>query len=315
MALVVGVLSCSVPAGAQDVTVPAIPGIPGSEPSAPVVRVEIDPRFVVGHTYRYVATTEVRAQLPDRGIRTLSLEQQARYTVSPRADGKEGVRVAGLTEHLAVALRSAGASLDYDSFEAEDRKSKIGQHLQPGLRNGIDILLNRDNRVVENESPPLDAEEAEAPGDFPRYGPEELTQLVALLLQGSSGKRVAPGESWELKGNRPVSGVGDLGFEVRFRHAGRVEYEGHPCERIAVSGTLSGLVPVTLPGEEMEMRFEGGSLGGEIYYDPVIRAYRYLKQSTSLLIETPSPDPDQPRRQIALEQSTTARLLHRIPTP
>ncbi len=314
--VVAGVLFCGAFLAAEDLTVPAIPSVPGSEkPRAPIVRIEIDPRFIIGQTYRYVANTKVRAQLPDRGIRTLALEQQARYTVSPREDGKEGVRVEGRTEHLVVALRSAGASLDYDSFEVEDRQSKIGQHLQPGLREGIDILLNRDNRVVESEKEIREVDEHEVPNTLPHYGPEELTQLVALLIQGESKRKVGIGETWTLQGNRPVSGMGDLSFEIRFRHAGTVEYEGHTCERIGLSGALSGILPAKPDGEGMEMRFEGGSLNGEIYYDPVIRTYRFLKQSISLFLETPSATPDSSERQIALEQSTEARLLHRILTP
>ena len=301
---------------AQDVTVP---NIPGSTPAvavapAPVKRVKIDPQFVLGQTYRYTANTELRAQLPDHGIRALSLEQQARFVVSPRADEKSGVRISGRTERLVVSLRSAGVTLEYDSFEAEDRKSKFGQYLQPGLRQGIDILVNRDNRVVAPEESLALPDDPKPKDTLPRFGPDELTELVSLLLQGASEKPVGPGQTWSLEGAREVSGAGQVSFDLTYRHLGSIEFEGHLCQKIGVSGSLSGLLP-TEDAFSAEMRFEGGSLGGEIYYDPVLRTFRYIKQSISMLLEMPSEQPDAPLRQIAIEQSTTSRLLHRIATP
>lgn len=319
--VVSGVVLCGFSAASawsQDVSVPAIPGSETPSVSIPVKRVKIDPRFVIGHTYRYVTNTNIRAQLPDRGIREMSLQQQARYTVSPRLDGKPGSIVNGRTEHLLVSLRSAGVALKYDSFEASDRKTKFGQFLQPGLREAIEVKINRDNRVVKSEQPVVLQGEPEAEESLPRFGPDELTELISLLLQGASRKSVGQGQTWNLQGSRVVESAGEVTFELRYQHMGTIDFEGHECEKIGVSGTLSGLLPAPASGErgvEAEMRFDGGSLGGELVYDPLLRAYRHLKQSISMLLEMPPSQPDSNPRQIAIEQTTSSRLLHRITTP
>lgn len=292
----------------QDLDVPAIPGTTGG--------LRIEPELAIGYTYRYVTKREVRARLPEVGLRNLSIEQQARLEVTERDGGKAGAVVRGRTEHLRVEMRSPVNALKYDSFEAEDRKSDFGRHLQAGLLERVRVVLNREGRPIAETIEGGSFREATA-SRYPRYGPDEIIDLVELLLQARSDGPVRPGQSWEFRGRREVEGAGEIEFDLLFRRAGGVEHEGTPCERIIVSGTVSGFLPAAREAEDTiwpGMRFEEASLRGEMRYDPVLKGYRHLRQSISLLMETDGGDDPAAESTVVLEQSTTSRLLHRIPT-
>lgn len=295
--------------------------VPDAPPSNPV---RIPPKslefgFSTGKTYRFVSRTDMRMQLPGHGIREMSLEQQARYEATIRDGGKAGVKLRGRTERLMVEVRTGDRLLSYDSLKPEDKETRMGKHFRTSLGDWVDLLFNKDNRVVSSDTGRRVAlaELAEPISEMPLFGPEELEHLAATLPQAIPDGPVAPGDTWKIEGARSIDGVGDLQFDVVYRYEGPVTHEGYACDQIVSSGQLSGDTSVPGPGGLPgggRMLLRNASLRGKVIFDPVINTIRYSEEKFTVLIELPAPEGTAPT-EIPIEQSSSVRLLHVIDTP
>lgn len=292
-------------------------------PDAPAIRaVEAEPEkleieFQAGKTYRFINKTNIRMQMPGRGIREMILEHQARFDATARADGKAGAQIKARTERLAVDIRSGEKQLTFDSLKPEDRETPIGKHFLGSLNRWVDVTLNKDLRISNAVEGGRAGIASPLPG-MPQFGPRELQQIITQVSQGIPEGEVAPGDEWIIKGSRDVGEFGTLGFEVSYRHAGTVEYEGFPCIQIDLSGRLTGDVKLpeakANPLSNDRMNFQGTSLSGRLLLDPAEKTLRLSEQTVSMLMSVPT-GPGQPPAEVPVEQQVNLRLLHVIPSP
>ncbi len=288
--------------------------LPAVAPAPPEV---VRPVFEPGHTYRFVSRVELRTQLESGVMGEAMIEQQSRFDAGVRVDGKKGVVLKGRTERLEVQLRSGGRILSYNSMNPGDQETPMGKHFRAALARSVDLTLSEKLRVVSSTEGGREAPEPALEG-IPRFGPDELKQLISTLPLGFTTVAVQQGDVWVLEGRRPVAGAGNLNFEVTYRHRGRANVEDFNCVNIEVSGQLSGNVP--LPASESEesvpagMEIQGGGIDGRILFDPLDRMVRYSEQSINLLLVIPGGEGEAPR-QVPVQQIATVRLLHVVPTP
>jgi hypothetical protein len=295
----------------------AVPDAPALRPEEAADPVAIVATFEAGKTYRFVNRTVVRMQLPGRGVREVVIEQQARFDATKREGGKPGVALKARTERLLVDLRSGEQEFRFDSLKEEDRKTRMGQHFRASLNRWVDLELNTDNRIVSSEIGGRAGIATPLPG-VPQFGPDELRQLVGMIPQGLPEDKVRPGNEWVLRGGRGVGDVGEVEFDITYRYLGSEDHEGFPCYRIDLTGRLSGdvAIPTSQNGAFScgRMDFQGTGLRGRILFDPKEKTVRQSEQTIRMEMELPGGPGEQPVK-IPVEQSTTLRLLHVIPTP
>jgi hypothetical protein len=276
--------------------------------------VRLRPEFQIGLTYRFVTRTEVHLNLPKSGGKDVEIEQQARFDVGIPTGNAGGVLLKARTDRLAVLLRSAGKTVSFDSMKPEDQKTPLGQHLQSSLNRSLMISLDESMRITAVEekglagiTPPL--------AGLPQFGSDELKQLVASLPQGFPADAVRTGDEWTLQGTQAVGEIGEMKFDVTYRHGGILLFEDNSCFEITYQGKLSG--DVQLPDEVetnltgKKMNFEGTSLRGRILYDPLDRMIRLSEQTLTMLLDLP----EFPGQKVPLEQIATVRLLRIESTP
>lgn len=272
----------------------------------------VRPVFEPGNTYRFVSRVELRTRLDSGVMGEAMIEQQSRFDAGVRVDGKKGIVLKGRTERLEVRLQSGGRVLTYHSLKPEDQQTPMGRHFQTALYRSVEFTLNERLRVVSSVEGGREAQESPLEG-IPRFGPDELKQLISTLPQGFTTVAVQPGDVWVLEGRRPVVGAGNLNFEVTYRHRGRVSFEDYFCINIDVNGQLSGNLPHPAPGGEAGMEVQGGSIDGRLLFDPLDRMVRYSEQSINLQLVIPGTEGAAPQ-QVPVQQIATVRLLHIVPT-
>lgn len=255
-------------------------------------------------------------QMPSGSVRQVIVEQQARFDASVRADGKKGVKLKGLTEKLSVALQSGDRTLTYDSLKPEDKTTTLGKHFQAALNRWVDITLDDEMRVVAAEERGRAGVATPLPG-LPQFGPDELKQLVSTISQGFTEPNASEGDEWVLQGSRNVGEVGELNFDIIYRHRGPADFEEHRCINLEFGGQLSG--DVELPGNSSsafsrgKMDFQGNGLEGRILYDPIERMVRHSEQTIVMTLQIPGKVLEEPR-EIPMQQRAIVRLLHVVPT-
>lgn len=298
-----------------------IPDIPTETPGASAARPvgpeeTIKPSFDPGNTYRFVNRTEVRMELPGKGIREVKIEQQARFDVGVRTDGKDGVKLQGRTERLKIDLKSGEKALAYDSLKSEDQTTALGKHFRASLNRMIELVLNEDLRIVSSEESGRAGIATPLPG-LPQFGPDELKQLINTVQQGFPEDPIRVGEEWTLKGRRPVGEVGEMNFDLNYRYMGMVNYDGNNCADIEFSGQLQGDVALSAGGNTAfsrgKMDFQGTQIQGRILFDPLIKMIRLNEQRIGMLLEVPG-SPGEPAVRVPMEQRATLSLLHVVPT-
>lgn len=315
--LVLGWAVFAVPLSAQ-APIPEVPSrelraVP-AQPAGP--EAVIQPRFDPGNTYRFVNRTEVRMELPGKGMREVTIEQQARFDVGVRTDGKSGVKLKGRTERLKILLKSGEKEISYDSLKPEDQKSALGQHFRSSLNRMVELTLNEELRIISSEESGRAGAATPLPG-LPQFGPDELKQLINTVQQGFPEDPVRVGDEWVLKGSRPVGEVGELNFDLDYRYLGEMNYDSHNCSNIEFTGNLSGDVALSA-GENSafsrgRMDFQGTSIRGRILFDPLINMIRLNEQTIGMLLEVPGASGDAPVR-VPMEQRASLSLLHVVPT-
>jgi hypothetical protein len=284
---------------------------PGSKATA------IRPEFLPGNTYRFVTRTELRTSLGGSG--TAFVEQQARFDTGVRVDGKNGVVIKARSERLDVQLQSGGRTITYESLKPEDRATLVGRHFEAALYRSVDFTLNEDLRVASAVEGGRIGPETPLPG-LPQFGPDELKQLMGTIPQGFPAKPVHPGDTWTLQGSRSVGSAGALNFEITYRFTGPVTFEENQCLNIEFAGQLSGDVPLPAPAEGEAaatggfIGLQGHSLTGRLLFDPLDKMLRFSEQRISLALALPGPG-EAPAKPVPVEQTTTIRLLHVVPTP
>ncbi len=297
-----------------DLSVPGIPGTERSAPSGP--RVDIQPVFQPGSTYRFIQRTEVQMQIPGQGGREAMVEQQARFDAGIRKDGKAGISLKARTERLKVVLKAGRQSINYDSLVAEDRQTVLGQHLNASLIRWVNIKLNKDHRVVAAEEDGREAKVSPLP-EFPRFGLDELQQIAVMIPQGMPKDGVRQGDVWELKGRRRVGEAGLMDFDITYRYRGEVSYEQNRYLQIDLSGQVAGEIAVSgseeSGGAVKKIEFQSPSIVGRILYDPLERMIRLSEQTISLTIEVPG-EPGQDPLLVPIQQRAILDLMHIVAT-
>jgi len=278
---------------------------------------ELKPRFQPGCTYRFVNKLEVKLQFPVRGPREAKIEQQSRFDAGIRKDGKPGMALKGRTERLKVEMKSFGESVSYDSLNAEDRQSPLGQHLNQSLTQWVELKLNKEDRIVSEEVGGRQATASLLEG-FPQFGTSDLGQTVAVVLQGMPDKAVRPGESWTVKGGRRLAETGEITLDIRCRFRGEVTHEHNRYLQIDLSGEASGNVALSTQGPEggkpILMNLQVPTLSGKILYDPLEQMVRLSEQTVRMTVEIPG-GPGAAPLVVPMQQKSKIRLLLVVPTP
>ncbi|HQZ28872.1 MAG: hypothetical protein KA250_13015 [Verrucomicrobiales bacterium] len=281
------------------------------------------PEFQIGNTYRFVVRTELKSQLPSGGPSEAVIEQQARFDARVRVDGKKGIVLRGRTERLDLRLQSGGRVLSYESLKPDDKSSVLGLHLQTMLNRSVDLTLSEKLKIhsaieggPESAVPPLEG--------IPTFGPEELQQIIALIPQGFPKGKVTVGQQWTSEGSRVIGDAGTVQFTMIYRFTGPINFEENRCLGIEFNGQVSGELP--LPQEKTDpaapvvteepsfAQVQSGRITGRIYFDPLDRMVRMIEQSVDLLLTLPGGAGAAPQ-QIPVNEVSTLRLLHVVPTP
>ena len=278
---------------------------------------ELKPRFQPGCTYRFVNELEVKLQFPVRGPREAKIEQQSRFDAGIRKDGKPGMSLKGRTERLKVEMIAMGESVSYDSLDAEDRQTPLGQHLNQSLTQWVELKLNKEDRIVSEEVGGRQATASPLEG-FPQFGTSDLGQTVAVVLQGMPDNAVRPGESWTVKGVRRLTETGEVTLDIRCRFRGEVTHEHNRFMQIDLSGEASGDVALPTRGPDggtpVLMAFQVPTLIGKILYDPLEQMVRLSEQTVSMTVEIPG-GPGAAPLVVPMQQKSKIQLLHVVPTP
>ncbi len=271
----------------------------------------LKPKFLKGNTYRFITTTNITMEIPGQGFRSIEIEQQARFDTSPRKKKKKGVFLKGLTEHLVVKIQSIEKTTLYDSLIAKTRDTPLGKHLHSAMIRRVEIELNKDQRIVSFKEVGRVALPGPLPG-MPEFGPDELKQLISTVPQGYSGGKVKPGDQWTLVGKRKVDQVGEIEFEMMYRHAGQVLQDQVSCIVIEFGGRVrSGVSDDVTDIEPAD--FQGDRIEGKMIYDPELKMVRVIEQSISMLIAMPTEDSAVAPAMVPVEQKVVTRLLHIVP--
>jgi len=274
-----------------------VPGVPPAEgQSAPsAAPVSLRWGFLPGHTYRFVGEILFRGELPGRGVREILVEQQSRLDASPRPAGRRGVALRARSERLKIDLRAREGNLAFDSLNEADRLTPLGSHFRTDLFRWVDLELNADHRIVAVREDGRIAAETASFDHLPRFGPEELQQMVGTLFQGMPEKVVVPGETWTLAGGRTLENSVKYEFELEHRYIGEVFFEGLACHRIEIEGRLTGSAPAPGPGsrtenetgDDIETRVDilASTIEGEILFDAKLGLPRLHRQTFHLVLE------------------------------
>ncbi|MEO0414603.1 MAG: hypothetical protein AAF226_06595, partial [Verrucomicrobiota bacterium] len=266
------------------------------------------PTFKVGNTYRMVTTSEIRIQPEKKPSRVVQLRQQARFDAKPRVGfgAGNGVAIRGYTERLEVTIETDGKTLVYDSLDEKTHGSPMGRHLQSSVNRYVDLELNRRSRILEKkEGGPVGAA-TPLPG-MPRFGPDELVQLINSLPQGFSPDPVRGGDEWVLKGKRSVGEMGELEFDVTYKYWGPEPYDEFTCEAITFNGYITGDIS-DIDNETAEKRridFQKSRISGKMLFDKQLGMSRYAEQQVYMVVNEPA---------ITGEEKTSTTINQKIET-
>lgn len=272
------------------------------------------PQFLPGKIYTYGSETEVVMTVPSRDggqmDRRVSMGHEARLAVSPRA-GEPGVSLDASTQRLRFQVAAGEKVMRYDSSDETTRGSALGQHFEGARRRTVTIDLDETPKIVKSEEKGGGGPATPLPG-MPQFGPDELKQLVAGLLQGFAPDPVKPGSEWTQKGTRALGQFGEMDFEITYRYARDEAVEGADCAVIEFTGDLKGDVSVSGgPGTSGgTLGFEGRKLEGRLVFDKQRRTVRESLQTVNLTIEVPNPDPAAGGKlRLPLRQEVRVKLL------
>lgn len=272
-----------------------------SLPSDPVL---MKPVFEAGKTYRFISNTTVLMAPPGGSQRRIVMVQQARYDVSDPATGARGVSVRGLTERLQVQIQSGSKSVSYDSISADNDDTAIGRHFESTVNRYVKLALNPKMRIVSQQEAGRSAAASPLPG-LPRFGPDELVQIVNMLPQPFAPDPVEIGNEWVLQGKRPVGDLGELGFEVTYQLAGQEEFENHPCYSIYFRGHMTGDI---LDPSSRSINFQGSKIEGRLLYDPAINMTRYSEHNVIMSVNLPDRESGEVKV-VPMQQKVVLRLM------
>ncbi|MDF1754755.1 MAG: hypothetical protein P1U89_18360 [Verrucomicrobiales bacterium] len=262
------------------------------------------PKFELGKTYRFISTTDVYMTPPGESPRQIRIEQQARYDVDPLSGGRKGVALRGLTEKLKVDIQAGGKSVTYDSLEKGNQNTTIGRHFESTVNRYVKMELNERLKIMSHKEAGRSAGATPLPG-LPRFGPEELVQIINAIPQGYSPDPVKTGDEWVLKGKRPVGDLGDLGFEISYKNLGLMKYEEHACIVIEFRGQMSGDIT---NDNSRNVEFQGSRINGSILFDPQLGMTRYSEHSVSMIVYIPDSETKE-KRAVPMQQKAVLKLM------
>lgn len=269
-----------------------------AQEDAPIL---MKPEFQPGKTYRFVSSTSVYLAPSGQPQRQINMEQQARFDVD---EGKgKGVAVRGRTERLQVSIQSGDKSVTYDSHGDNNRDSVIGRHFESTVNRYVNMVLNEGMRVVSHKEAGRSGAATPLPG-LPRFGPEELVQIVNVIPQPYAPDPVRVGDEWVLQGKRPVGELGELEFEVNYQLDSAVEFEKQACFGIYFRGHMTGDI---VNESSRNLNFQGSKIEGRVIYDPVLKMTRYSEHSVSMMINIPGSGAE--TEMVPMQQRAILRLM------
>ncbi len=266
----------------------------------------LHPEFQVGYTYRFV----FRSELETLGSQRFILELQARYDGKVRLDGKPGVTLIARIERLDLTMSSGGALLSYSSMTPADQTTPLGRHLRVCWKVPVELLLSPEGKVDEVRAK-IDENSSNLLPDVPRFGPDELVQLVTSLTQVFPKQKVSVGREWNIQGARKVNEAGSVEFALTCRYMDMVRFEDQNCARIEFSGSGSGELPRNTPDNEV---FQVSEMGGGIYFDPLDRMVRSAETHMVIRLGYPPANEGEVDHRQLIRETSKVRLLHIIPS-
>ena len=270
----------------------------------------LKPRFEKGKTYRFVSSSHIQMSIPGLGFRSIEMELQARFDAVARAKGKKGITLRGLTEHLVVKIQSPNQTLAYDSLDPKARDTDLGKHFQAAMARRVEMELNRKNRIVSFREIGRAVLPGPMPG-LPEFGPDELKQLVSIILQGYSSDEVKPGDLWDLVGKQKVGQAEVRDVDMKYRQAGQMLQDEATCIVIEFGGIVK---EEAAPDEASKPELPLNRIEGRMLFDPVAKMVRLVEQTVSTSVAMPTSDPAAAPLLIPVEQKISISLLHIVPT-
>ncbi len=264
----------------------------------------IRPVFEAGKTYRFLVRTAVQMAPLGEMPRQIEMTQQARFDVDPGKRNETAVSLRGLTERLTVSIQSGTKNLQYDSLGSSNEESAIGRHFESTVNRFVTVELDESMKVLSHEEGGKSGGATPLPG-LPRFGPEELVQLIHLLPQGYPRDPVQVGDEWVLRGDRRVGELGELGFEISYRLTGPVEFEGRSCLAIDFRGQMTGDVG---SADSRHIDFQGSRIAGRMLFDPEAGMTRQAEHFVSMVVNTPGETTGE-TRPVPMQQKMTVELM------
>jgi hypothetical protein len=270
------------------------------------------PQFIPGKIYTYASETTVTLQLPTpdggKGERKVKMSHEARVVTSARSAGP-GAVLDTITQRLQFLITSPGREMRYDSADPTSQGSALGQHFEASRARSVLIEIDDTPKIVKAEekggNPGAPAGDP-MPG-MPQFGPDELKQMIAGLLQGFPAGSVKPGDEWSQKGRRSLGQFGEMDFEIGYHYKGDEMYQETDCAIVEFTGDLKGGVSVSgaQPGSDGgKVGFEGKNLSGRFVFDKLRRAVRESTQTVSLTIDVPGQN-----LKLPMTQQVTIKLV------
>jgi hypothetical protein len=264
----------------------------------------LKPAFQTGKTYRFITQNDILMEPPGETPRRINLEQHARYDVKPGTIDSKGAALRGYTEKLAVTIQSGQKTMTYDSLAKNNQQTTIGKHFESTVNRYVDLELDEKLKILSQNEGGRSVGATPLP-NLPRFGPEELVQLINSLSQGYSPDPVSMGDEWVLKGKRPVGDLGELGFEISYKNLGLLKFEEHDCMVIEFRGQISGDIT---DENQRNVDFQGSRITGSLVYDPALSMTRYSEHNMGMILKIPKGDGS--RQAVPMEQRVILKLVN-----
>ena len=264
------------------------------EKAGPVV---LKPTLVDGSEYIVRNSSRMVMQVPNEGQladQTVDMEQSVLMQIDRMMGGDGDRTVKATVKSIRLDMRMPGMAVTYDSSSLASRDAPIGKSFRNLIDNRVEMVYDETDQFVKMAS--TDAFVGSDSSPFgQQIGPEQVRELIlSSLTDGFPEQAVGPGDSWTHSMQVPLSGMGEIGFEMQFAYKKDTKIDNRPCAVIEISGSVDEKSKEE-PGYEEQLKnrrsddgIEKGEFSGTIVIDKELRLARETEMSMDLVLRMPS---------------------------
>ncbi len=286
-------------------------------------------QYKAGHSYHQTVTMEQRMAVESAAPRTeqhTTTTMGIAATVTAHEDGRSR-RAAMRYDRATLSMEAGGQKFSYDSQN-------------PGAANAGPLgafgrVVGQEFRVIFDEKDAvMDVENATAVvqslagGDpanariyeqlFNRDAVKRMMQQSALHSPGDRPVKV--GESWPLKTEIEMPGIGKLSIEGTYTFKQMSDVEGTSCAEVVAKASItistsSGNPKAESLIQQMQMKVEEGTVEGRLLYDPELGFCRKVEMTQKVTLAAKIPDGSGATFRMPMKQTVSVVLDSAGPTP